>query len=108
MARKTLLVLAFVVTSLGILSALAPECRFTGDNRPGNLHTSTARRTRRPECLLNLEHTADDVYTALMTIPATRPRPDDTRQFVFSETHRVPPVYSISGFHPARFPDTSS
>jgi len=90
MARKTLLVLAFVRNELGILSALAPECRFTGDNRPGNLHTSTARRTRRPECLLNLEHTADDVYTTLMTL------------------HRVTPVYSISGFHPARFPDTSS
>jgi hypothetical protein len=53
---------------------------------PGTYVVRTLDSTGRVKIVQLLSKRQDYVYTTVLAIPATRPRPDDQRQFVFSET----------------------
>ena len=97
MGRNIFLVFALAVGSVGFANANTSVAFSTTEALivagvpsvtlgPGTYIVRTLDRTAGMNVLQVLNQHQDYVYTTVLTIRATRPVPDDSRQFVFSET----------------------
>lgn len=97
MARNMFVALAFVLAGTGFLGANTPVTISLNEPitvagvpqvtlGPGTYVVRTVDSAAGMKVVQVLSKGQDYVYTTVLTIPATRPYPDDKRQFVFSET----------------------